>query len=446
MGGRNACGVTVRSPSRGDSEPPESDPPTLSPTERDNLRTLVAFHVSLRCGWIFKVETVIMPAVLDALSGAGWVRGCLPILNKLGQSVAPLAFSGAITRASRKGRALTATTGAMAAIFGTLAFAWPYRGQLPPAAAVVGFLGLYTIFFAATGTNVVAFNTVQGKLIPARRRGRLLWLSGAIGSVAAIALAFTLMPRWLAEPNGDGFGRFFIAAAVGFSLACVLTWRLREEPSPAAQATPAISGAQEAIRDPAIRTAASVGALAISGQLLFPHYQWIGQNLLGFGRASLLVWLLTQTAAVAVYAPISGAVCDRVGTRRAVQLMTGLSLAPPLMTVGFVLEWLPAAAFPLLFATLGLAPVLQKTILNHVLELAPSARHPVTLAAMQIVLVAPFVFAPAAGLLVPADASPAAASRGVLALATLCATSIACGLLASSRLIEPRDRKPNEQL
>ena len=58
-----------------------------SPTrERRNFWILALHQIVIRVGWIFKTETVIMPGFLDALDVSGAVRGCLPTLNRIGQS------------------------------------------------------------------------------------------------------------------------------------------------------------------------------------------------------------------------------------------------------------------------------------------------------------------------------------------------------------------------
>ncbi|MGH7200277.1 MAG: hypothetical protein ACREJB_06705, partial [Planctomycetaceae bacterium] len=57
--------------------------------EPRNLAVLCLYQILLRVAWIFKTESVIMPAFLDLIAGAGWVRGCLPALNHIGQSLPP---------------------------------------------------------------------------------------------------------------------------------------------------------------------------------------------------------------------------------------------------------------------------------------------------------------------------------------------------------------------
>ena len=54
-----------------------------------------------RTGRIFKTESVIIPAVLDSIAGAGWVRGMLPILNRSGYSILPLLLARRVKLARR---------------------------------------------------------------------------------------------------------------------------------------------------------------------------------------------------------------------------------------------------------------------------------------------------------------------------------------------------------
>ena len=62
----------------------------VAAAEPRNLACLVAYQVVSRIGWIFKTETVIMPAVLDACVDSGLLRGLLPVLNRAGHSLVPL--------------------------------------------------------------------------------------------------------------------------------------------------------------------------------------------------------------------------------------------------------------------------------------------------------------------------------------------------------------------
>src|SRR5690606_40195167 len=139
--------------------------------------------------WIFKTERVIIPAVVDAISGAGWVRGCLPVLNRIGQSFVPMLFAERLRDSRLKRRPLLVTSLLMAVPFYVLAILWWTIDNRQQFWMVALFLCLYVVFFAIAGLNQLSNGTVQGKLIRPDRRGRLLSLAGIVGSITAITSA-----------------------------------------------------------------------------------------------------------------------------------------------------------------------------------------------------------------------------------------------------------------
>jgi hypothetical protein len=170
--------------------------------ERRNTLWLECYQVVVRVGWIFKTETIIMPAVLDAVVDSGLLRGLLPVLNRGGQSLPPLAFSAALARRPVKKWTLVRTTLAMAACFAVLAAVWtPLQAARPDILAIV-FLVVYAAFSSANGLTQLAAAALQGKLIAPGHRGRALVVSVAVGSVLAIVAALVLLGPWLGQPDG----------------------------------------------------------------------------------------------------------------------------------------------------------------------------------------------------------------------------------------------------
>lgn len=118
---------------------------TAANQEVRNTACLELYQIILRVGWIFKTETIIMPAVLDAVVDSGLLRGLLPVLNRGGQSVPPLFVSGRLARLPLKKWSLVRTSLAMAGCFGVLAVAWsPLEAVRPDLLAI--FL-CCTVFF-----------------------------------------------------------------------------------------------------------------------------------------------------------------------------------------------------------------------------------------------------------------------------------------------------------
>ncbi|MCE2726074.1 MAG: hypothetical protein LW698_04750 [Planctomycetaceae bacterium] len=140
------------------------------PRERRNTLWLECYQVVVRVGWIFKTETIIMPAVLDAVVDSGLLRGLLPVLNRGGQSLPPLAFASVLARRPVKKWTLVRTTLAMAACFAVLAAVWqPLQATRPDILAGV-FLMVYAAFSSANGLTQLAAAALQGKLIAPWRR------------------------------------------------------------------------------------------------------------------------------------------------------------------------------------------------------------------------------------------------------------------------------------
>ncbi|MBI1903071.1 MAG: hypothetical protein HYS13_18380 [Planctomycetia bacterium] len=223
-------------------------------SEARNLVWLALHQVVFRVGWIFKTESVIMPAVLDAIAVAAGLAewravwaGFLPVLNRFGQSVPPVLFAGRLTGMRRKKISLIATT---------LLMGLPLLGMALPALAhpkdatwttPALFLLLYGAFFCLAGLNSLSFNSVQGKLIQPARRGRLLALSASVGSVLAVLFAWWLMESWLEKPFG--FSRLFAFTGACFLISGLCVLIVREPPDEAERQAPQSAGGNGAAAD-----------------------------------------------------------------------------------------------------------------------------------------------------------------------------------------------------
>ena len=167
--------------------------------EGRNFLVLALYQIVMRTGWIFKTESIVMPAVLDTITGGGplggFLRGCLPALNRLGHSIPPMLFSRRMKVLPQKKSAMFVSTFCMAAMFLLLSGMWWLVGTAVYWWMPLVFLAAYVMFFAATGINNLAFGTLQGKLIHATHRGRLLLIASVVGSITAIVAVAALMPH-----------------------------------------------------------------------------------------------------------------------------------------------------------------------------------------------------------------------------------------------------------
>ena len=425
--------------------------------ERRNLLLLAAHQIVFRVGWIFKTESVIMPAFMDWVvgPGAGPLRGCLPVLNRVGQSVPPVFCAERLKGIRHKSYALVGFTLLMSlpfAVLSAVCFAVGARGRLWVAAV---FLGLYFTFFVFNGLYHLSFGTVQGKLIRPTRRGRLLLVSTALGTIPAMLFAWWLLPDWLKQ--GDlGFGYIFGFAAVCFFLSG-LTGLLLLEP---ADDTPRrkvriggrLSAGRRALRrnladarsvlrgDRNLRRLALVAMLFGSGLIVFPHYQAFARDDLNLLGAHLMVWVITQNASVGTCSLFVGPLADALGNRLTLRvLIFGAALAP--LFVVFLSQVDPelgAKLFWLVFIPLGVTPLVLRILNNYALEICRPADHPRYLSTVNVCLAAPFVLSPVVGALVEVVGYP------MVYLST--AGLITLGGCLTFGLDEPRHRVPVDEI
>jgi MFS family permease len=420
--------------------------------EARNTLWMELYQVVVRVGWIFKTETIIMPAVLDAVVDSGFLRGLLPVLNRGGQSVPPLLAAGSLARVPHKKWSLVLTSLAMAACFGLLAAAWPALAATRPDLLALLFLVLYALFSAANGLNQLVLAALQGKLISPGHRGRAMVVSVAVGSVLAIVAAALLLGPWLAEP--DGFPKIFAATAAFFALAALAPVFL-DEPADTAppeaissgrprgivgslleQAGKGIASWRQTLRGdrPLVRLCV-VAACFSAVLMLFPHYQAFARDRLGSRTASLLTWVIVQNAATGVVSLVAGPFADRRGTRIVLVWLVALSSLTPLVVTLLSLvphehavEW-----FWIVYVPLGLNPISLKIFTNYSLELAPAAAdHPRYVSIVGASLALPFVVSPLVGMAVD--------QLGFRPVFMAGAAVIAAGAAVAVGLPEPRHR------
>ncbi len=417
---------------------PEVD--ALLAVEQPNLIWLAMQQIVLRVGWIFKTESVIMPAFLDLLAGPTGtsLRSWLPLLNRFAQSVPPLFLAGPLSRMRKKKRALAASSISMSLPFLILAAVGLATGGLvAPMTMAVLFLGLYTVFFVLTGLNNLSFGTVQGKLIRPTRRGRLMGASSSLGALGAVTCAWWLMPRWLAMPD-VGYYYLFLFTGCCFVAAGCFVMLVRE---PADAALPKRSPvAQAPLRaswyilksDHNFRCLALVAILFSASLMLFPHYQAYGRTHLGLDRGHFMYWVVAQNLAAGLVSLIIGPLADRRGNRVTMRVATLIAALPPLLAI--VLATVPVAwgkpCFWIVFALVGMSPVTIRTMNNYVLEICKPKDHPRYLSTLNVCLAVPFVVSPLLGPLIEY-----AGFRVVFATG---GTLVALASLMTLRLSEPR--------
>ena len=375
--------------------------------EPRNFILLALYQIVHRVGWIFKTESIIMPAFLDYIGGTSWLRGCLPMLNRFGHSVPPVLFSRRLKVARYKKWALVGLTVGMALPFLGLSAIWFLVDGQSTAWLPWAFLVLYGLFFMAVGLNQMALHTLTGKLIRATRRGRLMTLANAVGAPASIAAALLLLGPWLAEAD-HGFGYIFGFTGVMF-LSMVIFGGALMEPADdheedAVRPLQYFAAAYRVLRDDSsFRRLAVVTALFSTVLMLFPHYQALGRERLGLTLDSLLWWVVVQNAGTGLFSLLAGPIADRSGNRLVLKVIVFCCAIPPLLAVALaqLSPELGRQLYWVVFIPIGLTPVTMKVLANYTLEISSPADHPRYISTLSLCSAAPIVvFSPLLGLTV----------------------------------------------
>ena len=357
----------------------ESLEPAASRVERDeprNMAALALHAILIRIGWIFKTESVIIPAFIDSIAGAAWLRGLLPVLNRLGQSVPPFLLSRRLKVAPLKKRAMLLATLGMALPFVALALGLGCLGPRPRAWVPAAFLALYTLFFCFLGLMQISSGTLQGKLIRPQRRGRLLAWSTMGATVPAVGLAWWLLPGWLEAPVGEGYAAIFGFTGGCFAVSALFLLVVREPRDDFREASSGLAqqlrGAWQVLRtDVHYRRLVVVGVLFTTSLILIPHYQALARERLAPAGGSLMLWVVVQNVAVGVASLFVGPLADRFGNRLLLRLVLfAVAAVPPLALVLSHLE--PSVGrrlFPLVFVGIGVTPIAIRLIANYTLGL-----------------------------------------------------------------------------
>lgn len=417
--------------------PPDAADPSR---EAPNFAVLAAQMIVIRVGWIFKTESVIIPAFLDSIAGPGWLRGMLPVLNRTGQSVPAFLLSAPLRAAPLKKRVLAASSLAMAAPFLALA-AVVGSGSTPAGLLPAVFLGLYLLFWCASGINMVVTGTLQGKLVRPERRGRLITASVFGSMIPAVGFAAWLLPGWLegAEPDYD---LVFLFTGACFVAAAGVAFGLREEPDEPAGGSfglgEQLRGAWQILRqDRDYRRTVVVASLFSSSIMVFPHYQALARERLDLGGGQLMVWVVVQNLSMGFASLGVGPLADRLGNRFAMRVLVFAAAGIPVLALWLTtLERETARGlFLWVFVGIGWIPIGFRVIVNYLLEIAPPDEHPRYLSLNQLCTAAAFAASPLFGLMIDLTSF-----EWVFGLET-CLLLI--GGLLTFGLVEPRERLPS---
>jgi hypothetical protein len=399
------------------------------PNTRRNFISIVANIITVRCGWIFKTESVVMPAIIDALGGSAATRGWLMVFNRFGQSVPQFLIAHKIAGLSRLKPGFILISLALSLPWATLAILFPDQRAQTKSFLLIFFV-CYASHWLLMGTVRIFEGSCQGKLIRPDLRGRLMSTAAFIGGISAVCLAAWLMSDLM------GRGRFDLIFWIIFSffgLSALALLGLKEEQKPSEQ------GEQIRFKDTIniflndgeFRKLLAAASLMSFIFMMFPHFVIYGKERLGFQKTGYASLVIIQNLSMATIAVVIGLVADKKGNRLAYRLVAlGPVSAPCVALILGSQGETGRVLFPCLFALIGACPVMQRVLVNYALEMSPGESQPQYLATLQLIVILPMMMSPVAGM--------AIGHFGFEPVFVFCDLCIVLGWLLTFRIKEPR--------
>lgn len=110
----------------------------------------------------------------------------------------------------------------------------------------------------------------------------------------------------------------------------------------------------------------------------------------------LMIWVVAQNLAAAVFSWFSGRLADKYGTRSALRWLTFIAMFVPVLSL-LLEQYSTASWFWLTFVVLGAVPVTYRMLLNYALELTDRSNHPIYVSTVVLCMAPPIVFSPLVG-------------------------------------------------
>ena len=274
------------------------------------------------------------------------------------------------------------------------------------------FLMIYGFFFISVGINQLALGTLDGKLIAADSRGRLMSVANIIGAITAIGCAWYLLRLWL-RPDSGNFTWIFGFAGGCFILGALISAQLREprdryRDSPRTVRKIFLDSWRTIRQDRDFARLTFVAAAFGTSMVLFPHYQALARENLNLNFTELITWVIIQNIGTGLFSIPAGLAADRFGNRLVLRIVLMSLLGGPILALLLTRTTLMSGVgelsqklYAIVFLLVGLTPINFRIFNNYTLELTSPENHPRYLSTLSLCIAAPvMLLSPLVGWLV----------------------------------------------
>ncbi len=362
------------------------------PVPGDSRRNYLAFvgdYVGFSLAMAFASSTTVLPDLVGRLTSSELAVGLLATITNGSWLLPQLLYANWLTNKRRKKPffILAAAIGRPLYLLYAIALALGLHQQ--PVLALLLLYAVQAVFFSTDALATVAWFDVMGKTIPEARRGRLIGraqlISGLLSAGAGVVIAYLFGVNGLPYPYNH-------AAVLGISsfwlLFAMFSWSFVVEPDEpveaerplwrdyVAQLVGILRQDRAYARLLLVRLLAGLDGLATSFYVIYATRE------LGLPPTAVGVFTTAQIVGKIVASVGLGAVAERVGSHRVVQVATAVGFTAPLAGLTLLLTGIresltTGAVFAWVFAVIG-TTISSGMLgyLNYVMALAPAGRRP----------------------------------------------------------------------
>jgi hypothetical protein len=351
-----------------------------------NFYIIAVRQILFRLGWIFKTESIVIPALTTMLTSSTLYLGLFPMVSRIGKYF-PQLFAANFIEPLRKRKygLIVLNLGAIIpwGIFAALCWMKPLNKTM----FMAFFVFAYASFWICTGAGQMTMRTVIGKVILYNFRGRIQKIIGLYSAVFAII--FSLVAAYILKgaPPFEfpyNFAMLFTLTFVLFLVVLTCTILIREPSYPLPPKRKGVSrtivNAFSLIKtNRNLRRAVIIGWSFSLTAALFPFYTAYAREYVGVPIKLLALSLFIQHGANAGCQIFVGPLADRQGNRFVLLVLGWLAVFIPL--VPLVAKYLIPANMSIYFylvtyLLIGTAVGRELFLQNYILEISSLEKQP----------------------------------------------------------------------
>jgi MFS family permease len=358
------------------------------PSYRRNFAVLLGDAIAYGLAITFASSTTILPDFIRKLTDSLIVVGLFSTVTSGAWLLPQLIYARHLMSKRRKKPYLVLGT-AIGRPFYLLYAVALGLGLRDPRLALVLLFAAQVMFMGTDSLASVAWFDIYAKAIPVNRRGRMIGMAQAIRGVLAfgvgVLLTFLLSDK--GPPFPQNYAVIFAAAGLCLLVSFIFLNQVREPDEPVeSEQQPWKDYLPSLLRtlreDHTFRRLVLVRLLAGVDSLALYFYITFARDVLRLAPETVGVYNTVQTVGGILASLVLGAISERWGSQRVIQVATALSVTAPALGLGLYLGG--AAASPWVVVVYGwvflvIGVTLSAAMLgwfNYALELAPSGRRP----------------------------------------------------------------------